>query len=131
MKALEVEKGAAVLTRKTICFIGGFVFLGLGFIGMVLPLLPTTIFWILAAWLFAKSHPEMQTKIYQWPKVGPVVEEFLEQGKISKVAKKAAILGIILVGGISLYFSTLSTMYIFGVIALLAAVIVYISTRPE
>lgn len=121
----------AVLTRKTVCFIGGFVFLGLGFIGMVLPLLPTTIFWIFAAWLFAKSHPEMQAKIYQWPKVGPVVEDFLEQGKISKATKKAAILGIILVGGLSLYFSPLPDIYSFGVIAVFAAVILYIVTRPE
>ena len=120
-----------MIARKTLFNIAGFVFLGLGFVGMALPLLPTTIFWIFAAWLFAKSHPEMQRKIYQWPKVGPVVEAFLEHGKISRVAKKTAILGIILVGGLSLYFSTLSTMYIFGVIALLAAVIVYILMRPE
>lgn len=126
-----MKKGVAVLARKTVCIIGGFVFLGLGFIGMALPLLPTTIFWILAAWLFAKSHPEMQTKIYQWPKVGPVVEDFLERGKISKATKKAAIIGIVLVGGLSLYFSPLPTLYTFGVIGILAAVIAYIITRPE
>ncbi len=120
-----------MIARKTLFNIAGFTFLGLGFVGMALPLLPTTIFWIFAAWLFAKSHPEMQAKIYQWPKVGPVVEEFLERGKISKATKRAAIFGIVLVGGLSLYFSTLSNIYNFGVIAVLALVIVYITTRPE
>lgn len=120
-----------MIARKTLFNVAGFVFLGLGFVGMALPLLPTTIFWILAAWLFAKSHPEMQAKIYQWPKIGPVVEDFLERGKISKATKKTAIIGIILVGGLSLYFSSLSNMYFYGVIALLVAVIIYIATRPE
>lgn len=124
-------KEAIVLTRKTVCIVGGFVFLGLGFIGMVLPLLPTTIFWILAAWLFAKSHPEMQKKIYAWPKVGHVVEDYLERGVISGVTKKAAIIGIIVVGGLSLYLSALPMLYTAAVAAILCAVIFYIATRPQ
>lgn len=126
-----MEKGVVVLTRKTVCIVGGFVFLGLGFIGMLLPLLPTTIFWILAAWLFAKSHPEMQKKIYDWPKVGHVVEAYLEHGVISSVTKKAAIIGIVLVGGLSLYFSALPTLYTAAVVIILCAVILYIATRAE
>lgn len=120
-----------MLTRKTIFNIVGFTFLGLGFVGMALPLLPTTIFWIVAAWFFAKSHPEMQQKIYTWPKVGPVVEAFLERGHINGATKKAAILGIVFVGGLSLYFSALAPLYTAAVMACLALVIFYIATRPE
>ncbi len=120
-----------MIARRTLYNIAGYAFLGLGFVGMIIPLLPTTIFWIVAAWLFAKSHPEMQKKIYNWPKVGPVVEEFLEQGRMSKAAKKAAVIGIILVGGLSLYFSAMTPLYTVSIVALLSAVIFYIATRPE
>ena len=120
-----------MIARKTLYNIAGFAFLGLGFIGMLLPLLPTTIFWIIAAWFFAKSHPEMQRKIYTWPKIGHAVEDFLEHGIIKRVTKKAAIFGIVLVGGLSLYFSAMTAFYTGLTIAILVMVIVYIATRAE
>jgi uncharacterized protein len=126
-----MEKGTAALTRKTACYIGGFTCLGLGFIGMLLPLLPTTIFWIIAAWLFAKSHPEMQKKIYNWPKVGPVVEAYLERSIIAPAAKKTAIVGIVVIGGLSLYLSALPMPYTATIAALFCVVIIYVATRKE
>jgi len=105
--------------------------LGIGFAGMFLPLLPTTIFWIIAAWLFAKAHPEMKDRIYAWPKVGPVVEDFLERGVIARSGKLSATAGITVIGGLSLWLSTPGTGWTVFVVAILAAVILFIVTRPE
>lgn len=40
----------------------GLILVGIGIVGMFLPLLPTTIFFILAAWCFARSSQ----KFYHW-----------------------------------------------------------------
>jgi uncharacterized membrane protein YbaN (DUF454 family) len=42
--------------------ISGVILVGIGILGMFLPLLPTTIFFILAAWCFARSSE----KFYYW-----------------------------------------------------------------
>jgi len=54
----------------------GFVFLGIGAIGLVLPLWPTTIFWIAAVFCLAESHPKVRDWIYSRPGVGPIVRDF-------------------------------------------------------
>jgi uncharacterized membrane protein YbaN (DUF454 family) len=47
---------------KWVLVISGAVLVGIGVLGMFLPLLPTTVFFILAAWCFARSSE----KFYIW-----------------------------------------------------------------
>ena len=73
----------------------------LGVIGAFLPLLPTTPFLILAAWFFARSHPEWEEKLLNHPKAGLAIRAWRDHGAIPRVAKQAAgiLLAISAIGG--------------------------------
>ena len=82
----------------------GFLFLTVGAVGLVLPLWPTTIFWIIAAFCLAESHPSVRDWIYARPGVGPIIQNFIEDGTISRKSKRAAIGGMMIAGAIGGWF---------------------------
>jgi uncharacterized membrane protein YbaN (DUF454 family) len=78
----------------------GFGLLGLGGLGILLPVLPTTIFWILAALCFARSDPKIRDWIYARPGVGPQVKLFIEEGQMPNLGKRSALLGMTFAAGL-------------------------------
>lgn len=54
-------------------FAVGWVAVAVGSIGVVVPGLPTTVFFIIAAWCFARSSPRFERWILELPKIGPMV----------------------------------------------------------
>jgi uncharacterized membrane protein YbaN (DUF454 family) len=59
----------------------------LGFAGIFLPGLPTTIFWIVAALCFLKTNERMYRRIVGDKRFGPGIRLFVEEGKISRRGK--------------------------------------------
>lgn len=108
----------------------GYAFFAIGLLGILLPVLPTTVFWIIAAACFAKGCPAMARRIYAWPGVGPAVEAFLSHGVIARRAKIGALLGMAAAGGIvALTPLPLSAMLI--TLAVIALAGLYVASRPE
>ena len=60
----------------------GCLFVGLGMIGAVLPLMPTTIFLILATGCFARSSPRLEAWLLNHPRFGPTLRDWRERGAI-------------------------------------------------
>ena len=76
----------------------GLLALALGAVGAVLPLLPTTPFLLLAAYFFARSHPEWEARLLAHPWAGPAILAWRDHGAIPLVAKQAATLMLAISG---------------------------------
>jgi uncharacterized protein len=109
----------------------GLVCVGLGILGAFLPLLPTTIFFIIAVFCFAKSAPSWRRRILDHPRFGPPVRRFVHHGSISRRAKVIAIGAIAANFTLTLAFVEMTTLTTAILATVLAAVAVYIATRPE
>lgn len=55
----------------------GMLFFAIGFIGIFVPLWPTTIFWIIAVPFFLKTRPGAVRPLLRVPVVGPAISWFL------------------------------------------------------
>ena len=121
-----------ILTTQMIILrlIGG-LFLALGGIGIVVPVWPTTIFWILAAICFTRSSPTARDWIYSRPGIGSVVEDFVEFGRIGRKAKLGALFGIALAAGLGTFVLWQKAIPLYAMLATLALVATYIATRRE
>jgi uncharacterized protein len=108
----------------------GHASLALGTLGIVLPLLPTTPFVILAAWAYARSNPRLAAQLYAHPRFGPALRDWRDHGAVSPRAKALAIAAMALS-----YFLTVSltTSAFVPVIlfAVMASVGLYLLTRPS
>ncbi len=69
---------------------------GLAILGAILPILPTTVFLIMATACFAKSSPRMQRKLLNNRTFGPLIHEWQQHRSIPRKAKRVALLMIIL-----------------------------------
>lgn len=83
----------------------GFVFLGLGLVGVFLPLLPTTPFVLLAAACFAQSSERMHRWIMANPTFGPMVRDWERRRCVSCRVKAIAIASMAVVGGMSVFLA--------------------------
>jgi len=69
---------------------------GLAILGAILPLLPTTVFLIMATGCFAKSSPRLQRKLLNNRTFGPLIHEWQQHRSIPRKAKRIALLMIVL-----------------------------------
>ncbi|MGY4396651.1 uncharacterized membrane protein YbaN (DUF454 family) [Sphingomonas sp. UYAg733] len=108
----------------------GLFCVGLGLIGVVVPLMPTTIFMILAAGCFARSSPKLEAWLLDHPRFGPVLRAWRREKAIPRAAKIAACSGMALGFSLFLLCAHPSLWLALVVALLLGGCAAFIVSRP-
>ena len=90
------------IMMRALWLILGCAMLALGVIGAFLPVMPTTIFLILAVGCFSRSSPRLERWLLDSPTYGPSLRAWREQGAVSRKGKLYASLGMAV--GYGLFF---------------------------
>lgn len=121
----QVVNKSKILLLKTI----GIAFVGLAILGVILPILPTTPFLLVAAACFAKSSPSMQKKLLANKTFGLLIHEWQQHRSIPRKAKRVALLTIILSVVWSAYLLN-DVVLTFLVVALVTGPFVFLCRLP-
>ncbi|MEK6247130.1 MAG: YbaN family protein [Planctomycetales bacterium] len=87
----------------------GFLFVGIAALGVILPLLPTTPFVLLAAACFARSSEKWHRWMLANDTFGPMIRNWEKNRCISCRVKLIAIASMVFVGGYSISYAVEST----------------------
>ncbi|MEW6004444.1 MAG: YbaN family protein [Stygiobacter sp.] len=88
--------------KQKIFLILGFIFIAFGIIGAILPLMPSTVFFILAAYFFSKSSEKFHKKLLDNKYIGRHIKNFYEKRGMPLRAKIISILSLFLTITISI-----------------------------
>jgi hypothetical protein len=108
---------------------GGIAAFLLGAVGIALPILPTVPFFLLAAFCFARSHPEWARRLYEHPRYGPAMCEWRDRRSIGRKAKISAVAAM--AAGVVFTWLTVGWPWVMISIAVLVIAGLWICTRPE
>lgn len=104
--------------KRILFLIFGMVCVALGVIGIFLPLLPTTPFLLLAAFLFARSSREWYDKLLNHKILGPYIRNFQEYKAIPLKVKVSSVSLLWITIGISMIF--VESWWVRGLLFLIA-----------
>lgn len=109
--------------------VAGWAFVGIGTIGALVPLLPTTCFLILALACFTRGSPALAARLLSHSRFGPPLAAWQRSRALSARAKVLAVSGMAVAATVVAAGSD-GWMVPVGVGATLLAVACYLVTRP-
>ncbi|KDE40843.1 hypothetical protein related to heme utilization [Nitrincola lacisaponensis] len=105
-------------------------FVGLAFIGAILPGLPTTVFLLSAVWASSKGWPKLHDWLLRHPRFGPLISQWQTHRAVPRRAKWIA--------GLSMLASTFILLYSSAPLwvkctapTIMIVVMIWLASRPE
>ncbi len=119
------------IMMRALWLILGCAMLALGVIGAFLPVMPTTIFLILAVGCFSRSSPRLERWLLDSPTYGPSLRAWREQGAVTRKGKLYASLGMAVGYGLFWWGAHPSLLLASGVGLFFLASAAYVLSRPN
>ena len=118
-------------TKKIALLITGWFFVLLGAIGVVLPVLPTTPFLLIALWAFSQSSERFHNWLYHHKYFGPPLQEWEKYGVIPMRAKIVALTTMAISATLVIILTDTPWYGLAGMLSLMMIGAIFILTRPS
>lgn len=109
----------------------GWLCVGIGLVGIVVPGLPTTVFLLVAAWAFSKSSERFQRWLMEHPYLGPPVQAWRDRGAIPLKAKVLAVVTMSASLAIIIFYGGGGWVFPAVVGAIMAGAATFVISRPN
>lgn len=117
-------------TSRQAWFALGLTSFGIGVVGIVLPLVPTTPLVILAAFAFSKSSPRFERWLLRHRFFGPIIADWRSNGAIAPGFKAIAVTMMLAIFGLSVWMGVPTfVLAVQGAVLTIAAA--FVLTRPS
>ncbi len=118
------------MPQRALWLLIGLLATGAGIAGVVLPLVPTTPFLLLAAFAFARSSDRLHAWLVNHPRLGPPITDWQDHGAISRRAKILAV--VVMLATLAIGWWLGLETWLVGVQAVaMAGAASFILTRPD
>ncbi len=131
LRKLPKQPGKVMSLHRALLIFSGLICVALGALGMILPVLPTVPFLLVALWCFARSSQRFHDWLYHHRLFGPSLQRWQQHRVIPIYAKTIALLSMIVSAAYVIGYTNTSLIIILLMLAVMIYGAYFILTKPS
>lgn len=116
--------------KKIILISLGWLCVGLGFVGIFVPGIPTTIFLIIALWAFTKSSEKLRNWLINHKRFGPILNNW-QRHRVVPIRAKILMVLLMSFAAFLFHYSLQNLFLTLGLVIILVMVACYVILLPN